>query len=432
MLPRRHEMESAVDYLLRNSIISMDNMIACHECDLLLTRPQVPPGHAAHCPRCGSTLISARVNSIERTLALAIAGLILFVPANVYPLLSLETLGLRQSETIFTSAMSLYSDDLWFVAGLVLLFAILVPLVKLVLLLYVSASLHGGGLWRGTALALRSYQHLDEWGMLEVYLLGIMVSVVKLSDVATIQPGLGLYSLAGLILVTLLSSTMMDRDLFWRLIGERHPNPLPALSSERPRPISCHDCRLLCPEGLENDHCPRCHARLHGRTPHSLAWTWSLVITAAFLLLPANMLPIMTVRTLGRGDPSTIIQGVLQLTHHGQFWIALIVLVASVIIPIGKLIGMMILLLTVQLGRTTNLRQKMLMFRFVEWVGRWSMLDIFVVGILVALVQLGNLTHIIGNQGATAFAAVVIATMVAARKFDTRLIWDRHSLENER
>jgi paraquat-inducible protein A len=145
-----------------------------------------------------------------------------------------------------------------------------------------------------------------------------------------------------------------------------------------------------------------------------------------FLLLPANLLPIMTVRTLGRGDPSTILEGVIELSQHGLVWIAMVVLVASVIIPVGKLAGMLILLLSVQFGWTTNLRQKMLMFRFVEWVGRWSMLDIFVVGILVALVQLGNLTHIIGNHGATAFAAVVICTMLAAQKFDTRLIWDRH------
>ncbi|GGO86845.1 paraquat-inducible protein A [Marinobacterium nitratireducens] len=403
----------------------MDKMIACHDCDLLLARPSVPEGYFAHCPRCGSTLISARRNSIERTLALAIAGLILFVPANLYPLLSLEALGLRQSETIFSSAMSLYADGLWLVSLLILLFAIIVPLTKLLLLGYVSASLCARRLWRGTAMAMRSYQHLDEWGMLEVYLLGIVVSVVKLVDVASVEPGLGIYSLVGLILITVLSSTMLDRDLFWRRIGERYPNPLPDASGEK-HPICCHDCRLLCPPQMEGQHCPRCHGRLHARTPHSLTWSWSLLLTGAFLLIPANLLPIMTVRTLGRGEPSTIIDGIVELTHHGLFWIALVVLVASIIVPVGKLVGMLILLLTVQLGWTTNLRQKMLMYRFVEWVGRWSMLDIFVVGILVALVQLGNLTHIIGNHGATAFAAVVISTMLAAQKFDTRLIWDRH------
>lgn len=405
-------------------------MIACHDCDLLMPRPNVPEGHFAHCPRCGSTLISARPNSIERTLALSLAGLILFLPANLYPLLSLEALGLRQTETVFSSAMSLYTDGLWLVSLLILLFAIIVPLVKLLLLFYVSASLLGGELWRGTAMAFRSYQHLDEWGMLEVYLLGIVVSVVKLIDVASVEPGLGVYSLTALILITLLSSTMLDRDLFWRLIGERYPNPLPDADAE-PHPICCHDCRLLCPPHMEGQHCPRCHSRLHARTPHSLAWTWSLALTGALLMIPANMLPIMTVRTLGRGEPATIIGGIIELTHHGLFWIALVVLVASVIIPIGKLVGMLILLLTVQMGWTTNLRQKMLMYRFVEWVGRWSMLDIFVVGILVALVQLGNLTHIVGNHGATAFAAVVVCTMLAAQKFDTRLIWDRHRQRTE-
>ncbi|WP_020680715.1 paraquat-inducible protein A [Marinobacterium rhizophilum] len=405
----------------------MENMIACHECDLLLTRPEVPPGGVAQCPRCGSTLFAQSVNSIERSLALAIAGLILFLPANIYPLLTLEVVGIHQNQTVFSSAMSLYDDGLWIVALLILLFVILVPLVKLLLLLFVSASLHGRTLWRGTALALRSYQHLDEWGMLEVYLLGIAVAVVKLVDIASIEPGLGLYSLVALILITLLSSTMINQDQFWHLIGERQstPQPDPSLYAAGDTPICCHDCSLLCPPAMEGMHCPRCHAKLHARTPNSLSWTWALLCSAVFLLLPANMLPIMTVRTLGRGDPSTIIEGVVQLTQHGLFWIALVVLIASVVIPVGKLIGMLILVLSVQRGWTTNLRQKMFMFRFVEWVGRWSMLDIFVVGILVALVQLGNLTHIIGNHGATAFAAVVICTMLAAQKFDTRLIWDR-------
>jgi len=170
----------------------MENMIACHECDLLLARPEVPPGGVAQCPRCGSTLFAQSVNSIERSLALAIAGLILFLPANIYPLLTLEVVGIHQNQTVFSSAMSLYDDGLWMVALLILLFVILVPLVKLLLLLYVSASLHGRTLWRGTALALRSYQHLDEWGMLEVYLLGIAVAVVKLVDIASIETGIGL------------------------------------------------------------------------------------------------------------------------------------------------------------------------------------------------------------------------------------------------
>jgi len=197
----------------------MDKMIACHECDLLLERPVVETGMTAHCPRCGHTLIDAKFNSIERTLALALAGIILFIPANLYPILTLEALGLSHSQTIFSSAMAMYRDDLTIVALMILLFAIVVPATKLLLLLYISTALHLRRRWTGLSMTMRAYQHLDDWGMLEVYLLGVMVSIVKLVDVATVIPGLGLYSLAALIFTTILSSTMLDRDLFWHQIG---------------------------------------------------------------------------------------------------------------------------------------------------------------------------------------------------------------------
>lgn len=192
----------------------------CPECDLLLTRQAVPDRHEAHCPRCGSLLISSRHRSIERTLALALAGLILFFPANLFPILSLTALGMSQSETIFTSAKALYDNQLYLVSGLVLLCAIIVPLLKLLLLIYLSLHLLQHKPSRMLGWAMRSYQQLDSWGMLEIYMLGVLVSIIKLIDVAEVTPGIGLYSLAGLIITTLLTSTQLDRHRFWRRIEQ--------------------------------------------------------------------------------------------------------------------------------------------------------------------------------------------------------------------
>lgn len=189
--------------------------------------------------------------------------------------------------------------------------------------------------------------------------------------------------------------------------------------------IVCHCCHKPAYLADQGKKCPRCGARLHPRIPDSLARTWALLIAAGCLLIPANLLPIMTFKSLGKGEPATILQGVLQLVEHDLLWIALIVLTASIIIPLLKILGLIILLLTVQMNWVTNIGQKMLMYRFVEWIGRWSMLDIFVVAILAALVQLGNLASVAGNGGASAFAGSVILTMLAANSFDTRLIWDK-------
>ncbi|EXJ12112.1 paraquat-inducible protein A [Nitrincola nitratireducens] len=203
-----------------DKITDTEHLIACNECDLLLERPVILDSQKAKCPRCGSTLISARHNSIERTLALSIAGMILIFPANLFPLLTFELMGRTQSQTIFSSAMGFYYDGLWPLAVLVFMFTILVPACKLLLLFWVSFSLQFSIRLPARRFALRSYQHLDEWGMLEVYLVGVLVSVIKLVSMATLVPGIGIFCLGALILVTTMSSSMLDTDLFWHKIAE--------------------------------------------------------------------------------------------------------------------------------------------------------------------------------------------------------------------
>lgn len=192
----------------------------CPECDLLMNRRAIPDRHEAHCPRCQSLIVSSKHHSIEWTLALAVAGLILFFPANIFPILTLETLGLSQSETIFTSVVALYDSHLFMVSALVLMSAIIVPFMKLLLMTYLSACLLMHKRAPLLAWSMRSYQQLDSWGMLEIYMLGILVSIVKLIDVADVTPGIGLYSLTGLIIMTLLTSTQLDRHRFWRRIEQ--------------------------------------------------------------------------------------------------------------------------------------------------------------------------------------------------------------------
>lgn len=196
-----------------------EQALICSECDLLLHRMAVPPHHEARCPRCKSVLTANKPHAIERTFALSISGLVLFFPANLFPTLSLKALGLSQSETIFTSAKALYDNGLVAVAALVMLSAIIVPFAKLALISYVSGCLLYGISAPFLALAMRTYQQIDSWGMLEIYMLGILISIIKLVDIASVSPGIGLYSLAGLIVTTLLISTQLDHHRFWRRIG---------------------------------------------------------------------------------------------------------------------------------------------------------------------------------------------------------------------
>lgn len=194
----------------------------------------------------------------------------------------------------------------------------------------------------------------------------------------------------------------------------------------------CDECHQLNPiDGPQPAHCSRCEALLHVRRPDSIRRTWALLITATILYVPANLLPIMTVSVLGKGAPATIMSGVISLLQLGMIPIALVVFVASIVVPTFKLAGIALLLYSVQRHQPMSARQRIVMYRFIEWVGRWSMLDIFVIAILVALVNFGNLARIEANLGAAAFAGVVVLTMLAALTFDPRLLWDNTDVDNE-
>ncbi|MFJ2366955.1 paraquat-inducible protein A [Pseudomonas sp. NPDC087697] len=194
--------------------------------------------------------------------------------------------------------------------------------------------------------------------------------------------------------------------------------------------IECHELNKQEPD-TDEQTCTRCGALVHARRPNSLMRTWALLVTAAILYIPANVLPIMTVSTLGQGEGDTIMSGVITLVQHGMFPIAAVVFVASILVPTFKLVGIALLLFSVQRRQPLSARQRIVMYRFIEFIGRWSMLDIFVIAILVAVVNFGRLASIEANLGAVAFASVVILTMLAAVTFDPRLIWDNTESDDD-
>jgi paraquat-inducible protein A len=200
----------------------------------------------------------------------------------------------------------------------------------------------------------------------------------------------------------------------------------PALSAARAGLVSCETCGLLSRpvHAAQPGHCPRCSAELVWRRHESIQRTWALVIAAAICYVPANLLPVMTTNTLVSSEPETIMSGVIYLYSSGSWPLALIVLIASVMIPLGKLAALSYLLITVQRGSVRNSHDRTRIYDLVEFVGRWSMLDVFVDAFVVALVQLQPLMSVQPGLGVVFFMAVVVLTMLAAQSFDPRLIWD--------
>ena len=205
-------------------------------------------------------------------------------------------------------------------------------------------------------------------------------------------------------------------------------NPLAsALTARKAGLALCHDCRKLTPLNPEDPGtpaCPLCGASLHFRKPGSLNRTWALVITALILSFPANILPIMEVNFIGKSDSSTIMEGIIYFFQDGSYGIGLVILTASILVPCFKIISMILILLSIHYHWQTWMRHKALLFRIVEFIGRWSMLDIFVIALLQVLVNFTNISSIYADAAAPYFAGVVLSTMFAAITFDPRLLWD--------
>jgi paraquat-inducible protein A len=190
--------------------------------------------------------------------------------------------------------------------------------------------------------------------------------------------------------------------------------------------VSCEACGLLSrPAAAEEaGRCPRCGEDLAFRRRDAVRRAWALIVAAAICYLPANILPVMTTTTIHSREPDTIISGIILLYTTGSWYLAVIVLIASVMIPLAKLAALTYLLITVQRGSVRNNRERARLYRVLEVVGRWSMLDVFVAAYVVSLIQLQPLMTVAPGAGVLFFAAVVILTIFAAESFDPRLIWD--------
>jgi paraquat-inducible protein A len=191
--------------------------------------------------------------------------------------------------------------------------------------------------------------------------------------------------------------------------------------------IRCHDCGALTKRGAASRSCPVCGSPLHARIPNSLRRTLAFLLCGYALYVPANMFPIMTVTQFGVGEPHTILGGILALIESDMLPIAVLVFIASIAVPLLKLFGLTLLWMCVFYRWQVNARRWTLMYRIIAFVGRWSMLDIFMISILISLVDLGGVASVLAGPAATAFASVVVITLFAAKSFDPRLIWDNQN-----
>ncbi|MBH3437408.1 MULTISPECIES: paraquat-inducible protein A [Pseudomonas] len=184
----------------------------------------------------------------------------------------------------------------------------------------------------------------------------------------------------------------------------------------------CHTCGFVCPEGAHE--CPRCYSPVHTRKPNSIARTWAFLLASIIFYVPANVLPVMYTSMFSGGSENTIMSGVIEFWQHGSWDIAILIFIASVAVPCMKFCVLGTLLITCQRRSRWAMRERAKLYRFVELIGYWSMLDVLVVALVAALVQFRALSTIEPRLGILFFGLVVVLTMLSAMSFDPRLIWD--------
>lgn len=425
------------------------HLIACHECDRMFRRPPLSDGLNVRCSRCASDLGSAHSArpTLDSTSALAVAALITLVIAQCFPIIALNAQGMTSQATLFDAVSSLWAGQMRVVAAVVFFTTTLFPSMELLALLYVLLPLRAGTVPPGFRHVIRFLQWLRPWGMIEVFMLGVLVTTVKMISLARVIPGAGLFAFGALTVLLALVSRFDPHRLWhacdpiasgdgatqsaeWQADSPQNKavvaDPVKSDCAKQAGLVVCHTCGSVQPlqRGEAHQRCHRCHSTLHERRPASVSRTAALLLAAALLYIPANLLPVMHSTSLGRSEDDTILSGVAYFWTSGDWGLAAVVFIASVVVPMLKLVILAMLVFAAHRRSTWRPHERTRLYRLVERIGRWSMLDVFVVALTVALVHFGSFTVITAGPGALAFGAVVILTMIASMQFDPRLIWD--------
>ncbi|MES2742495.1 MAG: paraquat-inducible protein A [Pseudomonadota bacterium] len=418
------------------------DLISCHDCGTLHRKRALRPRERACCIRCSATLYRGTSADLGRIIAITLGALLVYLIAQCCTIVELEFSGMTSSATLLGAIGVLWAEQMQVVALMVLLFTVLFPLVELGALLYIAVGLRAGRRLPGFHGLLRAVQTARRWGMTEVLLIGILITVIKMTSLAEVVPKPGLFAFGALTLMLAVAMSF-DPRLLWEW-GDRldeasgalppapDSSPLPYRALDDSALLACHACGLVNrAHGERRPRCARCASVLHRRLPDSVNRTWALLITAALLYIPANLLPVMYTHSLFGTEDDTIMSGVVFFWTSGSQGLAIVIFIASVVVPMLKLAVLSLLAFTTQRGSLWRLQQRTRLYRMIEFIGRWSMLDIFVVTLTVALVRFHSVAAITAGPGALAFGAVVVLTMLASAHFDPRLMWDRVALPGD-
>lgn len=400
----------------------------CKECDELVKVPHQLHGHIALCPNCHDVLDKDNTWNLRRCAIIALAILILMPFAFTYPLMSIDLLGMPIHATVWGGAWKMATEGYPYTAFMVLFCSIIMPIAFVILVLTISVQRIIHQRPRYTLILLTKTQ---EWVMLDVYLVALGVAAFKIKDYASLSFSIQLSAFVIVTILTTLLFIKINPKTGWAYF---YPEYRPLPSDHIGHPMLCPTCEYTFDENIVDlkgrRRCPRCESNLSVPDNIKLQRVWAALIAGVIMMIPANTLPISATGLAGAVSADTLFSGVLTFISLGSYSVAAIVFIASIAVPFSKVAVLFYLLLAIHYKWKHPIHLQMKLLHYVHFVGRWSMLDLFVLALMMSLLERGQILSFSVGDAAFFFGAAVFLTMIASSQLDSRMLWRIHYEHN--
>lgn len=398
------------------------HLINCPECGLLCSIPTLYQGEESHCPRCSHELVRVERNPFVTPAALAAAALLLLVYLYSTRFISISLTGVYAELTLPGMLRTLILQEFGLLAEVMFLFTFGTPLVFLLLCLYVFYALSREQALPGLLNATRTMVRLREWVMVDVFFISTLVAYIKLRALADVSFGPAFWLMPVMALLLIRTALSVPQHWVYYQIHRLHGRSTVSECTEHQ--ICCSRCLYFRPE--QEILCQVCGTLLFERRPGSLKLATAFLFAAVVLYFPANLLPIMITSTPLSHEVSTIMSGIILMWQSGDRFVAAIIFSASILVPSVKILLMAVLIFSARICLPAPAGLMSRLYRFTEAIGRWSMIDIFVIIILMSAFAT-PMVRVEPGPAALYFCAVVLLTMLSAHFFDPRLLWDQQN-----
>lgn len=393
--------------------------VDCPECGCRVALPKLRQGQEADCPRCGHHLLHIEPEPYTTVLACALASLLLMVLVYSQPFVNVQMKSVYSPLTLPNMVHTLLADNWSFLGSVMFVLIFGTPLLFLLLAIYVYIQLLKQSENSRLLSAIRLLTRLRQWMMVDVFFISMLVAYIKIRSVASVEFGVAFWLMPFLVILLLRTSVAIPQHWLYAQISHYCRVPIFQASNDT---VCCSRCLHFQPQ--HQAECGVCGSELFRRRPSSLNVSFMLLLAAIILYVPANFLPIMISENPMKTEISTIMSGIIYMWRDGDKLIAVIIFSASIAVPTLKIISMLWLLLNAWFKPLMPVPQLSLQYRLTEAIGRWSMIDIFVIIIMMTTFHT-PLARVTPGPAAIYFCLVVILTMLSAYFFDMRLIWDK-------